>query len=60
VGKQSFSRARLSCEEVAPCHQREISVFLQGVDEILPGPAEGEAIFPSHVDMELTVLPIHC
>jgi hypothetical protein len=30
------------------------------VDEILPGPAQGEAIFPSHVDMELTVLPVHC
>jgi len=40
--------------------EEKIGVFLQRVDEILPGPAEGETIFPSHVDMELTVLLIHC
>jgi hypothetical protein len=38
----------------------KIGVFLQGVDELLPGSAQGEAIFPSHVGMELTVLPMRC
>lgn len=60
VGKQSFWRARLSREKVAPCHWRENWCFPSEVDEILAGSAQGEAVFPSYVDMELTVLPIHC